>query len=41
MLKDYYKICCKNGDVKEMHRIENRIQEIKVKQQKRWKNYIN
>ncbi|CAK71197.1 unnamed protein product (macronuclear) [Paramecium tetraurelia] len=40
MLKDYYKICCKNGDVKEMHRIENRIQEIKVKQQKRWKNYI-
>ncbi|CAD8134307.1 unnamed protein product [Paramecium octaurelia] len=40
MLKDYYKICCKSGDVKEMHRIENRIQEIKVKQQKRWKNYI-
>ncbi|CAD8051162.1 unnamed protein product [Paramecium sonneborni] len=41
MLKDYYKICCKNGDVKEMNRIENRIQQIKTKQQKRWKNYIN
>ncbi|CAD8143564.1 unnamed protein product [Paramecium pentaurelia] len=40
MLKDYYKVCCKNGDVKEMHRIENRIQEIKIKQQRRWKNYI-
>ncbi|CAD8159034.1 unnamed protein product [Paramecium octaurelia] len=40
MLKDYYKVCCKNGDAREMHRIENRIQDIKTKQQKRWKNYI-
>jgi hypothetical protein len=32
MLKDYYKLCCTTGDVKEMHRVENRIEEIRKKQ---------